>query len=138
MSFGNPNYGLTRTLQGVSYTDAITRITASLKTEGFGVLTEIDVTATLKKKIDVDFGRPYMILGACNPQLAHAALGSKPEIGLFLPCNVTVEAAEDEIGGSIVRFMNPAMMTQMGELGSELIGDSVSVSITLRMATLSF
>ena len=70
MSYGNPAYGLNRTLKGVSYDDAITRVTASLKTEGFGVLTEIDVKATLKKKLDVDLERPYIILGACNPQRA--------------------------------------------------------------------
>ncbi len=87
--------------------EAIDKVTAALKEEGFGVLTRIDVHTTLKKKIDVDF-RPYVILGACNPKLAHSALEANAEIGLLLPCNVTVES--DGKGGSIVRIVNPEMM----------------------------
>ena len=102
----------------VSHEDAIDKVTEALKAEGFGVLTKIEIDQAFRDKIGADF-RKYTILGACNPQLAHAALGSKPEIGLFLPCNVTVEAAEDEIGGSVVRLMNPAMMMNAGELGAD-------------------
>jgi len=89
-----------------SYEDTINIVTEALKTEGFGVLTEIDVKATLKKKIDQDFHK-YSILGACNPPLAHKALQSDPQIGLFLPCNVTVEEID---GGTKVELINPIAM----------------------------
>jgi uncharacterized protein (DUF302 family) len=82
-------------------------VTVALKAEGFGVLTEINVQDTLKKKLNVDFRR-YTILGACNPPLAHRALMAAPEVGLLLPCNVTV--AENASGGTEVSFMNPLLM----------------------------
>ena len=78
----------------MSFEDTIARVTEELKKEGFGVLTEIDVTATLKKKLDVDF-RPYRILGACNPPFAHKALTAESHIGIYLPCNVIVQDAGD-------------------------------------------
>jgi uncharacterized protein (DUF302 family) len=89
-----------------NYDTAIEKVTAALKQEGFSVLTEVDVKATLKKKIDVDFRR-YAILGACNPPLAHKALQNEPLVGLMLPCNVTVEETED---GSLVNLINPQAM----------------------------
>lgn len=99
--------------------EAIEQVNEALKAEGFGVLTRIDIDQAFREKIGAEF-RPYTILGACNPQLAHAALTSQPEIGLMLPCNVTVEAADN---GSLVRIANPAVMMQMGDAGSD---DTVS------------
>ena len=88
------------------YESALEKVTSALKEEGFGVLTEVDVKATLKKKIDADF-RHYAILGACNPPLAHKALQTEPLVGLMLPCNVTVEETES---GALVNLINPQAM----------------------------
>lgn len=93
------------------YEKAVELVTEALKNEGFGVLTEINVKATLKKKLDEDF-RPYVILGACNPPLAHKALLAAPEVGMMLPCNVTVEASNE--GGSIVHILDPKFMMSVG------------------------
>jgi uncharacterized protein (DUF302 family) len=98
--------GLTVQLK-TDYATALERVTAALKAEGFGVLTEIDVKDTLKKKLDVDF-RPYKILGACNPPLAYRALSVAPEIGLLLPCNVTVSQVDDATVQ--VDIIDPMMM----------------------------
>ncbi len=106
------SYGFETTLPDVSYDDAVQRVTAALQEEGFGVLTEIDVKATLKKKIDADFRR-YLILGACNPHLAHRALQAESQLGLLLPCNVVVQEADG--GGSVVSIVDPKAMFQMVE-----------------------
>lgn len=84
------SYYFSKILKGKTFEEAIELVTAELKKEGFGVLTEIDVKETLKKKIDVDF-KKYKILGACNPHFAHKALTHEDKIGVFLPCNVIVE-----------------------------------------------
>lgn len=99
----------------LAFDAAIERVTEALKAEGFGVLTRIDVHDTLKKKIGADF-RPYVILGACNPALAHQALSARGDVGLMLPCNVTVEAAGE--GASLVRIADPHMMMTVGDLGN--------------------
>lgn len=102
-------YGLQVRLD-MPYDKAVPKVTAALKDEGFGILTEIDVKATLKKKLDVDFKR-YVILGACNPQLAHQALQKEPELGLLLPCNAIV--FENDDGSSGVSLVDPLMMIGM-------------------------
>ena len=88
----------------IPYGQAVDKVKAALADEGFGVLTEIDVKETLKKKLDVDF-RPYTILGACNPPLARRALEVDMQIGLLLPCNVVIQEAE--MGGAVVSAINP-------------------------------
>ncbi len=100
------SYGYTRTLAGVGYEEAVARVTEALKKEGFGVLTTIDVKETLKQKLGVDFQR-YIILGACNPQLAHRALSIEPGVGLLLPCNVVVSESPQ---GAVVQVVKPEAM----------------------------
>jgi uncharacterized protein (DUF302 family) len=104
-----------------SYEDALPRVIEALKVEGFGVLTEIDVRETLKKKLDVDF-RPYKILGACNPPLAYRALQAAPEVGLLLPCNVTV--SQEEEGVVQVSLVDPiAMLSVVNHPGLQPVAD---------------
>ncbi len=120
-----PNYGFGTTVDA-SFEETVTKVTEALKAEGFGVLTTIDVKATMKAKLNVNFER-YTILGACNPQLAHRALEIEHNVGLLLPCNVVVHEAHEDDGSARTRvdvadpvamlgvIQNPAMQ----ELASE-------------------
>jgi len=115
-------YGFSKKVN-MSYEKAVEKITDELKKEGFGVLTEIDVKETLKKKLNVDF-KKYKILGACNPPIAHKALLAEEELGLFLPCNVIVYEKEEQ---SVVSIFNPLIMTQIIEKeGLQEIAEEVS------------
>lgn len=105
-------YGLATTVP-LAWDAAVAKTRDALADEGFGVLTEIDVRETLKQKLDVDF-RPYIILGACNPPLAHQALTAETEIGLLLPCNVIVYAA-DEGGGTTIAALDPVAQLAVTE-----------------------
>ncbi len=105
------SYYIAKTVD-LSFEDTLQRVTEELKKEGFGILTEIDVKATLKKKLDVDF-RQYKILGACNPPFAYKALQAEPLIGILLPCNVVVQETED--GQTEVAAVDPLVAMQSVE-----------------------
>jgi len=111
------SYYFSKTLN-MSFDDATEKVRAALQREGFGVLTEIDVKATLKKKIDVDF-RPYLILGACNPTMAHKALTAEDKIGVMLPCNVIIQETSD--GKIEVAAVDP--VASMSAVGNPDLGD---------------
>jgi uncharacterized protein (DUF302 family) len=110
MAMIDVSYGFTRTLNGVSCAAARERVEAALKTEGFGILTEIDVQSTLKAKLGVEFPE-YRILGVCNPALAHRALGIDPGVGLLLPCTVVIAA--DRSGNAEVSVLDPEAMMRI-------------------------
>ena len=118
--------GIRATLK-ISFDEAIQTTVDALKIEGFGVLTQIDVKTTLKDKIKVDFHR-YVILGACNPTLAHRALSANPDVGLLLPCNITVQEAE---GGVVVTAVDPIQM--LGVLQEEPAVKAVAVEAKTRL-----
>ncbi len=101
-------YGFSK-MTDLSYEKAVDKVTEELKKEGFGILTTIDIRDTLKKKINVDF-KKYVILGACNPPLAHKALEAEEQLGLLLPCNVIVYEKDDS---TMVSFFDPMIMTQI-------------------------
>ena len=119
-------YGFTISVSG-SMSEVKDRVTDELQKEGFGILTEIDVAATLKKKLDVD-RNPYLILGACNPALANQAIDADPDIGLLLPCNVIVRQEDD--GSITVGFMDPiAVLGLVDRDGIEALAGEVRSSL---------
>jgi uncharacterized protein (DUF302 family) len=125
-------YAITRRIDGATVAAVAPRVRAALAVEGFGVLTEIDVQATFQRKLGVEH-RPYLILGACNPSLAHRALTSDPGIGVFLPCNVTVFEGAD--GATYVQAVRPAAMfaaVQSSEL--QPIADEVAARLERAVA----
>lgn len=123
--------GITTTLE-TDFDDAVTRTRAALAEQGFGVLTEIDMQATLKAKIGADVER-YLILGACNPQLAHRAVQTNKQLGLLLPCNVVVRDDVTQPGRVVVEAMNPQLMVQVAE-DAELQGVADEAGAKLRTA----
>jgi uncharacterized protein (DUF302 family) len=116
------SFGIQKTLD-IGFDDALARVPEALKAEGFGVLTEIDVQQTLKKKLDVDFRR-YRILGACNPPFAHKALEHSLDVGMLMPCNVIVYEADD--GRTVVSAVDPMQtMAAQGDPEMRPLADAV-------------
>lgn len=119
------NYGISKTIS-LSFESAVEKVTEELKKEGFGVLTTIDVKATMKQKLGVDFTK-YVILGACNPPFAHQALLAEEQIGLLLPCNVIVY---EKAGKTVVSAFNPLIMTKIVENeGMKSLAEEVRVRL---------
>jgi len=134
MTVASGTYAIKREL-ALSFDEADARVREELQKEGFGVLTEIDVEATLKKKLGVDFG-PYRILGACNPPLAHQALTEERDIGLLLPCNFVVYAG-DEPDTSVVAAMDPKVQLSVaGRDDIEPLANEVKARIERVLAAL--
>ena len=120
-----------------TFDDAVTRTREALAEQGFGVLTEIDVKATLKTKLDEDMEN-YLILGACNPPLAHRALGVERQIGLLLPCNVVVRSDPDDPETTLVEAMDPQILVDVtSEPGLKPIADEVATTLTAAIDALA-
>ena len=129
----NIKYGFGKTV-AMPFADAVESVTRALQGEGFGVLTDIDVAATMKKKLDLDMP-PYRILGACNPSLAHRAIEAEPSIGLLLPCNVVVR--QDGSGDVHVEFMDPnAVLDLVGKPGIFQLAGEVRQKLEKALAAL--
>jgi uncharacterized protein (DUF302 family) len=127
------SYGTSVTL-GIPFADAVGRVRAALQQQGFGVLTEIDVTATLRARLGEQI-EDYLILGACNPPFAHQALDIDRSIGLLLPCNVVVRAAAD---GTVVEALDPqVMVTLTGRPELEPVADEVGRRLAAALAALT-
>lgn len=119
------------------FDDAVERTREALAEQGFGVLTEIDVKATLKKKLDEDMEN-YLILGACNPPLAHRAIGVQRQIGLLLPCNVVVRSDPDDPETTIVEAMNPQLLVDVtDEAGLKPVAEEVGEKLKAAIDALS-
>lgn len=125
---GKPGYGIFRQVD-LSYEQAVEKVTGTLKEQGFGILTEIDIKATLKAKLDKDFTK-YIILGACNPPLAFRALSTELDIGLLLPCNVTVYE-DPNSGKTVVSAIDPKVLVAVtGRTDLEPFAEEVSAKLT--------
>ena len=126
------SYGSSISLD-IPFSEAVARVRAALAGQGFGVLTEIDVTATLKAKLGEQI-EDYVILGACNPPLAHRALSADRRIGLLLPCNVVVRA---EAGQTVIEALNPqAMVAVTGEASLRPVADAAAARLTAALSSL--
>jgi uncharacterized protein (DUF302 family) len=124
------------TILHTSFDDAVARTRDALAGQGFGVLTEIDMQATLKAKLDEDM-EPYLILGACNPPLAHRAVEVDRQIGLLLPCNVVVRADRDDAGAVLVEAMDPQVLVDVtGESGLRPVADEVTARLRSAISSL--
>jgi uncharacterized protein (DUF302 family) len=127
------SYAISTTV-GKPYAETVEAVKAALGEQGFGVLTEIDMQATLKKKLDVDIA-PQVILGACRPPLAYQSLQAEPSIGLLLPCNVVVREAD---GGTVVEAVDPQTMVQMTDNGElQSVADEAKQRLEKALASLS-
>ena len=127
------DYGTSVTLQQ-PFDEVVAAVRAALAGQGFGVLTEIDVQATMKAKLDLDRA-PYLILGACNPPLAHRALQVDPSVGLLLPCNVVVRQTDE---GTIVAAIDPMMMVSVsGNTALKLVADEAAGMLKAALAALT-
>ena len=134
-NFQGTSFSLQTTVRGIGFSEAIEKTIAALKTQGFGVLTEIDIKATMKNKLDRE-ERDYVILGACNPQVAHQALSAIPAIGLLLPCNVVVAKNEDK--SITIGVIDPvAMFSVVDDPDMAPLAQAVKLMLTDALAQLA-